>query len=91
MYEPTDEEIKADILHKLTRKRMWGGKHTSFENIMKGYDPKLRKRIKKLSKKLIRDNLIISHPTSYGLQISLNPREFSTIMRIVEKFFGKQY
>ena len=34
----SDEEIKSRILHKMTRQRMWGGKHTSIRNLSKGFN-----------------------------------------------------
>lgn len=57
-------EIRYRIIKKLVRHRMWGGKHTSIENIPKGMPPELRKNIEEVIKELIRENLIISHPTS---------------------------
>ncbi len=80
-------EIIYRIIKKLVRHRIWGGKHTSIENIPKGMPPELRKDIEAEVKELIRENIILSHPTSYGLQVSLNPRMAEEIKRILEGQF----
>ncbi len=77
------DEIRVRIIKKLVRHRIWGGKHTSVENIPKGMPPELRKEIENEIKELIRENIILSHPTSYGLQISLNSRMSEEIKKIL--------
>jgi len=79
----SNNEIRYRIIKKLVRHRIWGGKHTSIENIPKGMPPELRKQIENEIKELIRENIIISHPTSYGLQVSLNPRMAEEIKKIL--------
>lgn len=88
MKDLPDQQVKAAILHKLYWRGCWGGKHTAFENLKKGFKPKelgrkgLR-RVDDLAKELIREGYIIPKPTSYGLQVSLNPRRANDIRRIV--------
>jgi len=88
----TDAEIKTLILHKLFMRRCWGGKHTSFENLKKGF--KIQelgkegyKKISEMGKELIRERLLLSKPTHYGLEVSLNPREKDIILRKIRRFF----
>jgi len=88
----SDEEIKASILSKLHKRGNWGGSHTAFDNLKKGFkDAELgkhgAKRVDKLAKELIRQGLIIPKPTHYGLQVSLNPRENETIIEFMRRFF----
>ena len=88
----SDEQIKATILFKLHKRGNWGGNHTSFDNLKKGFkDSDLGKygerRVEKLAKELIRQGLIISKPTNYGLQVSLNPRESIAIVAFMKRFF----
>lgn len=73
-------QIKAIILFKLYKRGNWGGSHTAFDNLKKGFkDADLGKhgtrRVEKLAKELINQRLIVSKPTHYGLQVSLNPKE----------------
>jgi hypothetical protein len=88
----SDEQIKAVILLKLHRSGKWGGSHTAFENLTKGWrDVDLGKhglkRVEGLAEELISQGLIISKPTYYGLQVSLNPRRHEDIIKLMRKFF----
>jgi len=85
------DEIKARILHKLTRQRRWGGKHTSFENLQKGFPLHLVKEVKAVGKELVKEGLLLSKPTAYGLEVCLNPRMKREIITIVEGYFKKEY
>ncbi|MBO3842698.1 MAG: hypothetical protein FGF48_09850 [Candidatus Brockarchaeota archaeon] len=87
----SDEQIKAIIMLKLHKRGNWGSSHTAFENLKKGWkDADLGKqglkRVEKLAEELIRQGLIISKPTYYGLQVSLNPRQHETIISFMKKF-----
>ena len=75
--------IKAIILKKLFRRRVIGGKHTAFEYIMSGIPGHLAGDAKKAAEELIKDGLILTKLTSYGLQISLNPEQVDEIVRII--------
>lgn len=82
-----DEEIKARVLHKLARQRRWGGKHTSFDNLQKGFPSHIADKVKVAGKRLIKDGLLLSKPTAYGLEVCLNPRMKRDIVKIIEKYF----
>jgi hypothetical protein len=87
-----DEEIQARIALKLHRHGKWGASHTSFENLKKGFNMRDlgkdgAKRIDKIGKEMIKSRLIMSHPTSYGKEVSLNPRHSAELMAIMKKFF----
>ena len=88
----SDDEIKATILLKLHKRGNWGASHTAFDNLQKGFkDTDLgkrgTKRVEKHARELIREGWIIPKPTSYGLQVSLNPRESQAIMAFMRRFF----
>jgi len=85
------DEIRARILHKLTRQRIWGGKHTSFENLQKGFPSHLVKEVKIAGKELVKEGLLLSKPTSYGLEVCLNPRMKKEIITVVERYFKREY
>jgi len=88
----TDDQIKATILLKLYKRGNWGGSHTAYENLKKGFkEDELGKeglkRMDKMVKELIRQGLIIPKITHYGLQVSLNPRQNELIIDIMKRFF----
>jgi len=61
-----------------------GGKHTAIENLKKGFPSHLRGDVDYEVEELIRNGFIIPKTTSYGLQVSLNPRMIAEIERILE-------
>ena len=82
----SDEEIRSRIVLKLYRRGNWGSSHTSFENLKKGFthrDTGKRgsKRVNRIGEDLIRENVLLSKPTGYGLEVSLNPQAASDIRR----------
>ncbi len=85
-----DEEIKGRIIRKLFRRGNWGASHTSFENLKKGFTQRDTgkqgsKKVDKMGESLIKENLILSKPTGYGLEVSLNPKMIDKIQEYLEK------
>ena len=78
--------IKSFILRKLVRHRMWMHKHTSIHNLPKGLPDYLRskKDVKDVVKDLLKEGLLLSKPTNYGLEVSLNIKK----KREIEEFIG---
>jgi len=68
-------DLKKIILRKLYRHRIIGGKHTAVEHLTKGLPRHLTGDAKEAVNELIKEGLILPKSTSYGLQVSLNPRE----------------
>ncbi|MGD0424559.1 MAG: hypothetical protein ABSA92_14055 [Candidatus Bathyarchaeia archaeon] len=90
----SDEQIKATILFKLYKRGNWGGSHTAFDNLKKGWKQEDLgkhglKRIEKLSRELIRQGFIIPKPTNYGPQVSLNPRQNQEIITLMKRYFSE--
>ena len=88
----SDDAIRATVLFKLYKRGNWGGSHTAYENLKKGFkEGDLGKgglkRVDKVVKELIRLGLIVQKPTSYGLQVSLNPRQNKMITTLMKKYF----
>lgn len=77
------EVLKATILKKLRRRGKWGAAHTSFDILTRGIPKHLRGEMKKAAKELIKDGLLLSKPTSYGLEVSLNPEKKRDIDKII--------
>lgn len=70
-----EEEIVKIILRKLVYLGKWGGSHTSIDNVPKGFPKEIRGRVKEIARELIKRGLLLPKPTSYGLEVSLNPEK----------------
>jgi hypothetical protein len=77
-------DVSITVLSKLLFENMIGGKHMSAEAIKRGFPSHAKGDVEKALKRLVKDNLILHHPTSYGMQYSLNPRMLEAIRKIVE-------
>lgn len=73
------------LLEKLYKLRYIGGRHTSEDNVVKGFPKHERGELKKALKELIKAGYVIPKPTSYGLEVSLNPRMIKEIRRLLEE------
>lgn len=87
----SDDQIKAIILFKLHKRGNWGASHTAFDNMHKGFKESDLgkhgiKRVETIAKDRIRQGWIIPKPTSYGLQVALNPRENQAIISYMRRF-----
>lgn len=87
-----DEQIKAAILLKLYKRGNWGGSHTAFGNLKKGFKEKELgkgglKRVNHMGRELIRKGLLLAKPTRHGLQVSLNPRQSQAIRTTITRVF----
>lgn len=73
MEEEVEREIKWFILSKMLRHRWWKHKHTSIHNLHKGLPDHLRSRkeVKGAINDLVKE-FLMSKPTHYGLEVSLN-------------------
>ena len=78
------DDVSITILSKMVFDGMIGGKHTSAESIKRGFPSHLKGDVDKALKRLVKSNLVLHHPTSYGIQYSLNPRMISEIRKIIE-------
>jgi len=65
---------------------MIGGKHTSAESIKRGFPSHIKGDVDKALKKLVKSNLVIHHPTSYGIQYLLNSKMLEEIRKITKDF-----
>ncbi len=86
----TDEEIKGKVLHKLTRRGKFQHSHTSIDNLPKGFPAHERKRVKKLVNEMRREELLLSKPTSYGREVSINLGKKDEVYRLIEVFLKKR-
>jgi len=68
------DDVKKFILRKMVRHRIWMHKHTSIHNLSKGLPDNLRgrKEVRKVIEELLKRGFLLSKPTHYGLEVSLN-------------------
>ena len=69
------EQLKGFIVKKLFHHRHIGGKHTDIENLKKGLPGHFRGNVMEAVKELLKEEILIPKPASYGLHVSLNPRK----------------
>ena len=86
-----EEKIKATLLYHLRRKKVIGGRHTGFDTLKKGFPSHLGKDVKKIAEKLVKDGFLITKPTSYGLQVSLNKDKLREIEDFIFKIIGFKF
>ncbi|MAE50078.1 hypothetical protein CMI48_04610 [Candidatus Pacearchaeota archaeon] len=84
----TDEQIKGKILHKLTRLGKFHHSHTSIDNTQKGFPKDLQGRAKQAAKELKKEGILLSKPTSYGEEVSINTAKKEQIMRYINAFLS---
>ncbi len=86
MDEEITDEIKRHILRKLVKHRVWQHKHTSIHNLPKGLPDHLRSRkeVRKAVDDLLKTGFLLSKPTSYGLEVSLDVRKKKEIEYFVD-------
>ena len=86
-----EEWIKATVLYHLRNKRVVGGVHTHFDTLTRGFPKHLRGEVKEIAKKLIKEDLLITKPTSYGLQVSLNKEKLKEIEGFIERVLNYKF
>ena len=67
---------------------MGRGAHTSFDVLARGIPKHLRGDAKEVATELIKDGLLLSKSTSYGLEVSLNPKMREEIERIIKEILS---
>jgi len=86
-----DDAIAATILYNLRRKKTIGGKHTHFDTLKRGFPGHLGRDVGSVAKGLIKKGWIVSKPTSYGLQVSLNKEKVVEIEDFIFKVMGFKF
>jgi len=78
-----EKQLEKDLLRKLLHHKYIGAKHTSIDNLPKSFPKYLRGEIKKAIKDLIKKGFLLLKPTSYGLEVSVNPNKLEEISKII--------
>ena len=86
-----EDKIKATLLYHLRRKKIIGGVHTHFDTLLRGFPAHFGKDVKKIAQSLIRSGLLVTKPTSYGLQVSLNLSKIREIDECIFRILGFRF
>ena len=86
-----EHKIKATILYHLRRKKVIGGVHTHFDTLRRGFPSHLGKDINKIAKELIKEGILTTKPSNYGLQVSLNKDRLHEIEQFIKKVLGLSF
>ena len=82
----SEQEIKADLMHRLLRKHCWGAKYLPLDTIVRWMSGKIKRngrRIQRAVRQLVNEGYLILHKR--GKTVSLNP----TKSREIIDFIGK--
>jgi hypothetical protein len=69
-----EKEIRQAVLRKMLYHDFIGAKHTSIENIPKGFPRHMRKEVEDVTKQLIKEGFITVKPKLDAWHVSLEPR-----------------
>jgi len=76
--------LEKSILEKMLRHQYIGAKHTSIDNLPKGFPKHLRKDVLEAARDLIKKGYITAKPTSYGMEVSLNPTRLKETIKLLD-------
>ena len=79
-------QIKGKILHKLSRKGKFQASHTSIDNLPKGFPKEMRGIVKEVVKEMKKEQLLLTKPTHYGEEVSINLNKMDEVLRLIETF-----
>ena len=85
--ELSEQEIKADLMHRLLRKHCWGAKYLPLDTIIRWMSGKIKRngrRIQRAVRQLVNDGYLILHKR--GKTASLNPTKNREIVEFIRKF-----
>ena len=77
-------DLEKTILRKMLFDTRIGGRHLGEQDLCRGFPSHEKGNIPRAVKKLIKKGLVGNHPTSYGMQYSLNPQKIQDIKEILE-------
>jgi len=86
-----EDRIKATMLYHLRRKKVIGGVHTPFDTLTRGFPSHLGKDIKSIAKELVKKGIILTKPSSYGLQVFLNKNRLKEIDEFIFRVLGFKF
>ncbi|MBI2146775.1 hypothetical protein HYU22_05550 [Candidatus Woesearchaeota archaeon] len=88
--EWADKEIRGKVLHKLSRFGKFQHSHTAIEHLQKGFPPHLGGRVKENIHELKKEGILLSKPTNYGEQVSINVEMTEKVMEYITIFLKRK-
>jgi len=85
--ELSEQEIKADLMHRLLRKHCWGAKYLPLDTIVRWMSGKIKRngrRIQRAVRQLVNEGYLMLHKK--GKTASLNPTKSREIVEFIRKF-----
>ena len=85
--ELSEEEIKADLMHRLLRKHYWGAKYFPLDTIVRWMSSKIKRngrRIRRAVRHLVNEGYLMLYKR--GKTVSLNPTKSREIVEFIRKF-----
>ena len=79
------DKTSKTLLRKMLMHNVCGGKHHGLDDLKHGFPSHEKGDVEKSAKKLVRANLILKHPASYGFQYSLNYTMIDEIQKILDE------
>ena len=86
----TNEEIKGKILHKLVRFGKFEHSHTAIEHLQKGFPGHLIGKVKDNIDELQKEKILLTKPTHYGMQVSINVDMTDRMMEYINLFLKRK-
>ena len=81
--------LAATLLNRLYQRGKWGWAHMAFDKLVHGVPGHLRGDAKDVVDELIKVNYVLSKPTHYGLEVSLNSKMQKEILDLIYKYLPK--
>ena len=88
LFRSMQEVITARLLYHLRKKNVIGAKHTHYDALKFGFPKHLGKEVESAAKELIKKGWLITKPTNYGLQVSLNKNRLMEIESFIKRALG---
>ena len=78
------DDVSKAILRKMFFDTRIGARHLGLEDLKRGFPSHAKGDVESKLKKIIKENLVLQHPTSYGMQYSLNPKTLEVVKKIIQ-------
>ena len=87
----TDEDIKRTILRKMLRLEYIGGRHTSIDNLPKGFPKSERGRVKEVVQNMLKEGYFIPRKKGDSIHVSLDPNVLLQVKQEIKSEERKNY
>lgn len=78
------DKVSKAILRKMLFDTRIGGRHLGLDDLKKGFPSHEKGDVENRLKKLVRENLVLKHPTRHGMQYALNTNALEVVHKIIQ-------